>query len=98
MTELKNSTVGVYFEWLRVQGGMIEMVGKWFRPWEQYSLDDTSLLVGFKHANEDGTATVIIQDGSEAGHGIGDEMTVDPTRLVLWRIPALDGPGILPQD
>lgn len=87
MTELTNSTVGVYFEWLRVQGGMTEMVGKWFRPWEQYALDDTDLLVGFKCANEDGTVTVIVQEG---GEDVGEEQVVDPTRLSLWCIPAID--------
>ena len=86
MTELTNNTVGVYFEWLRVQGGMIEMIGKWFRPWEQYALDDTDLLVGFKHANEDGTVVVVVQEGED----VGAEQVVDPTRLSLWRIPALD--------
>jgi hypothetical protein len=90
MTTLTNSTVGVYFEWLRLQGGMTEMVGKWFRPWEQYALDDTDLLVGFKHANEDGTVVVVVQDNGKNSDDIGRELTVDPTRLSLWRIPALD--------
>lgn len=86
MTELTNNTVGVYFEWLRAQGGMTEMVGKWFRPWEQYSLEDTEMLVGFKHAKEDGTVVVVVQDGGE----VGKELVVDPTLLNLWRIPSLD--------
>jgi hypothetical protein len=90
MTTLTNSTVGVYFEWLRLQGGMTEMVGKWFRPWEQYALDDDDVLVGFKRANEDGTVVVVIQDGGKNNDDVGEEITVDPTRLSLWCIPALD--------
>lgn len=82
MTELTNATVGLYFEWLRLQGGTVERLGKRFRPWEEYALENTDLMVRFESANEDNTVNVLTSDG--------EQITVDPDRLELWCIPALD--------
>lgn len=84
MTKLTNATVGVYAEWVSFLPPEAQMIASCFRPWEQYTLDDTDALVSVRGYEANGAVNVVVD---ATGATI---KAVEPWRLRLWRIPALD--------
>ncbi len=84
MTELTNKTVALYHEWVNFQSPEAQMIAMCFRPWERYLLDDTDTLVSVQNYEDNGALNVKVE-------ATGDVIkAVDPWRLKLWSIPALD--------
>ncbi len=85
MTEVTNNTVSLYSEWVSLLQPEAQMIAMCFRPWERYLLDDDNdMLVSVQGYEDNGAVNITVE---ATGNVI---KAVDPWRLKLWSIPALD--------